>query len=138
MNHQRNDISGHQRVRACKELGIQKINCEIHNYNSEDEVLQDLIETNIRQRGDVGGSAKKIGIRIKELERIYSIKQGGDRFRAKENNFPLVSQQDIADKLGITVQTLRNYKKLTEMIPELEDLVDTGIVSNTTALAIVR
>ena len=50
----------------------------------------------------------------------------------------MVSQQDIADKLGITVQTLRNYKKLTEMIPELEDLVDTGIVSNTTALAIVR
>ena len=131
-------VSGHQRVRACKELGIQKINCEIHNYNSEDEVLQDLIETNIRQRGDVGGSAKKIGIRIKELERIYSIKQGGDRFRAKENNFPLVSQQDIADKLGITVQTLRNYKKLTEMIPELEELVDTGIVSNTTALAIVK
>ena len=138
MNHQRNDISGHQRVRACKELGIPKINCEIHNYNSDDEVLQDLIETNIRQRGDVGGSAKKVGIRIKELERIYSIKQGGDRFRAKENNFPLVSQQDIADKLGITVQTLRNYKKLTEMIPELSDLVDTGIVSKTTALAIVR
>lgn len=131
-------VSGHQRVRACKELGIPKINCEIHNYNSDDEVLQDLIETNIRQRGDVGGSAKKVGIRIKELERIYSIKQGGDRFRAKENNFPLVSQQDIADKLGITVQTLRNYKKLTEMIPELSDLVDTGIVSKTTALAIVK
>lgn len=100
--------------------------------------MRDLIETNIRQRGDVGGSAKKIGIRIKELERIYSIKQGGDRFRAKENNFPLVSQQDIANKLGITVKTLRNYKKLTEMVPELSDLVDTGIVSKTTALAIVR
>lgn len=139
MNHQRNDVSGHQRVRACKELGIQKINCEIHNYNSDDEVLQDLIETNIRQRGDVGGSSKKVGMRIKELERIYGIKQGGDRFIPKGNNFPhQTTQQDIANKLGITAKTLRNYKKLTEMVPELSDLVDTGIVSNTTALAIVR
>lgn len=132
-------VSGHQRVRACKELGIQKINCEIHNYNSDDEVLQDLIETNIRQRGDVGGSSKKVGMRIKELERIYRIKQGGDRSIPKGNNFPhQTTQQDIANKLGITVKTLRNYKKLTEMVPELSDLVDTGIVSNTTALAVVK
>lgn len=132
-------VSGHQRVRACKELEIQKINCEIHNYNSDDEVLQDLIETNIRQRGDVGGSSKKVGMRIKELERIYGIKQGGDRFIPKGNNFPhQTTQQDIANKLGITVKTLRNYKKLTEMVPELSDLVDTGIVSNTTALAVVK
>lgn len=102
-------------------------------------LLRDLIETNIRQRGDVGGSSKKVGMRIKELERIYRIKQGGDRSIPKGNNFPhQTTQQDIANKLGITVKTLRNYKKLTEMIPELEDLVDTGIVSNTTALAIVR
>ena len=93
-------VSGHQRVRACKELEIQKINCEIHNYNSDDEVLQDLIETNIRQRGDVGGSSKKVGMRIKELERIYGIKQGGDRFIPKGNNLPhQTTQQDIANKL---------------------------------------
>ena len=30
--------------------------------------------------------------------------------------------------IGISVDTLNNYKKLTEMIPELEELVDTGIV----------
>lgn len=70
MNHQRNDVSGYQRVRACKELGIPKINCEVRIYSSEDEVLRDLIETNIRRRGDVGGSTKQISMRIKELERI--------------------------------------------------------------------
>ena len=36
------------------------------------------------------------------------------------------------------MQTLQNYKKLTEMIPELEELVDTGITTPTTALAIMR
>jgi len=29
----------------------------------------------------------------------------------------------------MTRQSLQNYKKLTEMIPELEELVDTGIVT---------
>lgn len=39
--------------------------------------------------------------------------------------------------IGISVDTLNNYKKLTELIPELEDLVDTGIVTPTTALAMM-
>lgn len=30
--------------------------------------------------------------------------------------------------IGVSVDTLNNYKKLTELIPELEDLVDTGIL----------
>lgn len=37
--------------------------------------------------------------------------------------------------IGISVDTLNNYKKLTELIPELEELVDTGILAPTTALA---
>ena len=40
--------------------------------------------------------------------------------------------------IGISVDTLNNYKKLTELIPELEDLVDTGILAPTTALALVK
>lgn len=28
------------------------------------------------------------------------------------------------------MQTLQNYKKLAELIPELEDLVDTGILAD--------
>ena len=35
------------------------------------------------------------------------------------------------------VRTLQNYKLLAEMIPELSDLVDTGVVTKTTALAII-
>ena len=35
--------------------------------------------------GDVGGSAKKVGLRIKELERLYGIKNGGDR-KSEANN----------------------------------------------------
>ena len=130
-------VSGHQRVRACKELGIKTVMCDVHTYNSEDEILQDLLETNIRQRGDVGGSAKKVGLRIKELERIYGISKGNNQHSSLPNN-SVSSQEDLAKEIGISVDTLQNYKKLTEMIPELEELVDTGITTPTTALAIMR
>lgn len=92
----------------------------------------DKAETNIRQRGDVGGSAKKVGKRIKELERIYGIHQGNgsNQYEQKPNNSVIAkSQEDIAAQMGISVDTLQNYKMMAEMIPELEDLMDTGIVT---------
>lgn len=136
-------VSGHQRVRACKELGISTVMCDVHTYDNEDQIIQDLIETNVKQRGEVGGSAKKIGKRIKELERIYGISHGGNHGNqyqvAKPNNSDLAkSQEQLAKDLGISVDTLSNYKLLAEMIPELEDLLDTGIVTKTTALAMMK
>lgn len=80
------------------------------------------------------GSAKKVGARIKELERLYGVRNGsyGKQKILEPNNSGLKkSQEDIATLMGISVDTLQNYKKLTEMIPELEDLVDTGIVTKT-------
>ena len=40
--------------------------------------------------------------------------------------------------MGISVDTLQNYEMLADMIPELSDLVDTCIVTKTTALAMMR
>ena len=48
------------------------------------------------------------------------------------------TQADLAKQLGISVDTLNNYKTLTQMIPELEELVDTGIVSKSAALAVLK
>lgn len=98
-------------------------------------VAADLLETNILQRGDVGGSAKKVGKRIKELERIYGIKQGGSGFygnshvsniESTNNSETLKTQEQLATQMGNSVDKLQNYKLLADMIPELEDLVDTG------------
>ena len=137
-------VSGHQRVRAFKELSIPTIESEIRIYNSDDEVLLDLLESNIRRRGEIGGSAKKVGKRIKELERLYGIRngsaneKGNNRIGEPNNSVDQKSQSDLAAQMGISVDTLQNYKLLAEMIPELSDLVDTGIVTKTTALAIMK
>ena len=135
-------VSGHQRLQACLELEIPEVPCEIRHYESDDQIEKELIEINVRQRGDIGGSPVKIGRRIRALERFYGIRNGGKRGNQytlpEQNNFALAKQSELAKNFAMTNQTLRNYKKLTELIPEIEELVDTGIVNITTAIAIVK
>lgn len=130
-------ISGHQRVRACKFLGIEEIEAEVRIVDTDDEILKQLIETNIRQRGIGNTNPVKFGRCLKELDRIYGVYQG-NHIGENPNNSDSKTQQQIAESLNISVDTYRNYEKLTEMIPEIQDLVETGIVTPTTARAIVK
>ena len=113
-------VSGHQRVRACKELGIKEIPVEERHFDSEDERLKQLIEVNIRQRGIGNANPVKFGRCIAELERIYGIKNGGDR-KSDGTKFPLKTQEDLAEELDMSAKQLRKYKSLTALIPELQD-----------------
>ena len=72
---------------------------------------------------------------IVELERIKGIKNGGDR-KSDSNNFNLITQKDLAEQLDVSQQQLQNYKKLLNLIPELQNLVSTGALSATTAYKI--
>ncbi len=120
-------VSGHQRVRAAKELGLSTIMVDIRKYENDDKVLKDLIETNIRQRGIGNPNPVKLGRCIKELERIYGVREGSanqkgnNRIGEPKVSDDQLTQSDIAEMIGISVDTLNNYKKLTELIPELED-----------------
>ena len=127
-----------------RELGIRSVMCDVHTYNNDDEILQDLLETNIRQRGNVGGSSKKVGMRLRELDRIYGIEHGGQRgnqyqeAKPKNSVLPQKTQEDLAKENNMSVDTYQNYKTLTDMIPELDNLEKTGIVTKSTALAIMK
>lgn len=128
-------VSGHQRVRACKELGIDEVLANTKHYDNDDAVLKDLIETNVRQRGSIGGSDIKLGNRIRELERIYGIKHGNNQHNEDRNNVP--TQQDLAKQLGISERTLRNAKALTSLPIEIQDLVEQGTISPSTASRLI-
>lgn len=147
-------VSGHQRTKACRELGILAIPCRITHYpdidpqtknSKEDQILEDLICTNIMQRGVGNVNPMKLARCIVELERIYEIEHGGDRGNqhsrkeAKSNNFTLAkTQEDIAQELGITKQQLHNYKKLLTLIPELQYMVEEQDLKATTATLIAK
>lgn len=57
-------------------------------------------------------------------------------FRKIKEEKELLEEQ--VKKLELSNQNMQNYKKLTKMIPELEELVDTGVVTSSTALAIMK
>ena len=140
-------VSGHQRVRACKTLGIEEVDAEVRIIDSEDEVLKQLIETNIRQRGIGNTNPVKFGRCIKELERIRGVRDGSaggtgaNQYTSEldpNNSGEATTQEDLASQLGISTDTLRNYKQLADAIPEIQTLVETGIVTPTTARAIIK
>lgn len=131
-------VSGHQRTRACIEENIEYVMCDIRIYDNEDDVIKDLIETNVRQRGDVSSSSLKMGRIIKELERIYDIKNGGDRkSQPTLSEVKKVTQKDLAEQLGMSVDTYQNDKKLLELIPELQELLLEGKLTTSVASRIL-
>lgn len=77
-------------------------------------------DTIIRQRGIGNPNPIKLGRCIRELERIYGIKEGRPE---KLPEVSEVNQSDIAEMIGISVDTLQNYKKRTELVPELQELL---------------
>ena len=98
--------------------------------------LNDVIETNIRQRGIGNPNPVKLGRCIKELERIYGVREGSaGKSEPKLSDGNIFNQSDIAEMIGISVDTLNNYKKLTELILELEELLDTGVVTKRRVLS---
>ena len=89
---------------------------------------------------------KKLGRCFHFLNDWYGFHQGNGSNQHKQNEkvFNIAqsdepsTQKELAQSYGITQQTMNNYMRMASMIPELEDLVDTGIVTNTTTLASVR
>lgn len=109
---------------------------EMRSYDSEDKIIKDLLETNIRQRGDIGGSDLKLGRRIKELERIYGVKQGRPS-KNSSNGTTKMTDQDIADMNGIDINTLKRAKSLTALPIEIQDLIEQGNISPSTASRLI-
>lgn len=138
-------ISGHQRVRACKELGINEIWAEVKPYKmgiDDYMILKELIETNLRQRGIGNTNQRKMGLCIKELEKFYGIRQGSAgkcEKNIERHNVTPKTENELLKSLGINLdrKTIMRYKKLTETIPELDKLISDGVVSQTTALSIM-
>lgn len=130
-------VSGHQRVRAAIELGIKKVAVEIRHFDSEDEILKQLIETNIRQRGIGNTNAVKLGRCLKELDRIYGFQKGNNQHTDSLVQNAPSSQKELADGMGISIDAYKRYESLTNLIPEIADMVDNGITM-TSAVAIAR
>lgn len=135
-------VSGHQRIRAAKAVGLLKVAVEIRHYDDDDKVLKDLIETNIMQRGIGNTNPIKLAKCIVELERIEGIRNGsanekGNNRVGDGHNVGDKTQSDLAEQLKMSQKQLSRYKKLLDLIPELQSAVEDGKISATNASAIL-
>ncbi len=140
-------VSGHQRIRACNVLGIDEVSYKMIQYENEEKEVKDLIESNLRQRVLGNTNSVKLGRCFIFLNKYYGFERGGNGSNQYEQKVKLLTianpnipsnQIELADSYNITRQTMNNYMRMASMIPELEDLVDTGIVTKDTALAIIK
>lgn len=139
--HKKIIISGHQRVRACLELGIKKIPYTYKHYKSEDEMLLALIESNIIQRGIGNANPLKLGRCLNELDRIYGIKRGNNQHSNPNNldsNILKRSKKDIANALELSQETLTNYQKLTHLDDALQEMLLNNKLSPTNGIKIAK
>lgn len=70
-----------------------------------------------------------------ELERIKGIQNGGSRGNqykvADGDNLNLATQKYLAEELNISQRQLADYKKLTNLIPELQQMIENGSMKAT-------
>jgi len=142
-------VAGHQRKAAGLEVGLEVAPCVVRTYTDHDGraradwIIKDLIESNVRQRGDVGGSELKAVRRVDELRRIYNITHGGarrgDNFKSADcalENQPR-KLEDVCCCAGTDITTYRRYKHLTDLSPEIQQLLEDGEINVTLANEIV-
>ena len=119
-------VAGHRRTRACKLAGLETVRAEIREM-SRDEAIIMMVDSNL-QRSVILPSEKAMAYKM----RLEAMKRLPGR-PSKENGAPvehhLVGQKSrdiLAAEVGESKDQVRRYIRLTELIPELVDLVDEG------------
>lgn len=142
-------ISGHQRYRAYQELGKDTIPCNVLDKKLTDDDLEYiLIMENLTSRNASKGSNKiKLGRCIDKICEYCNLANGNNQYTQKRvgNNFLPIeiksfkSKQELADAFNITPRTLNDYQNLaTNGIDELETVVKSGKINDTTAIKVAR
>lgn len=114
-------ISGHRRKRASELAGYSTLRCDIVEMTDEEAIVR-MVESNY-QRTRLLPSELAFAYKM----RLDAIKRQGKRTDLVEDeNGGKESVQVISEQSGDSQSQIRRYIRLTELIPELLDLVDTG------------
>ena len=126
-------ISGHRRLYAVKEIGLEKIPAIVKNYD-DDEAILAMVDSNLQRE------------EILPSEKAFAYKMRYDAMRRKagrpsKNNSSRVGrnfQTDIvlAEEVGESRGQLHRYLRITELIPPLLDLVDKKALALATAVEV--
>ena len=117
-------ISGHRRKKACELAGLETLKCEVKEL-TRDEAIIVMVESNL-QRSTILPSEKAFAYKM----RLEAMNRQAGR-PSKDNLTPVVSDLDATrtnEKLGKEVgesrEQIRRYIRLTELVPEILQMVD--------------
>ena len=115
-------ISGHRRKRGCEMAGLQTMPVIIRNLDDDAAVLV-MVDSNI-QREELLPSERAFAYRMK-LEAIERVKGRPKKVGQVVPDFQgKRSTEIVADGTGESYKQVQRYIRLTELIPELLDMVD--------------
>lgn len=116
-------ISGHRRKKACELAGLDTLKCEVKEF-SRDEAIIVMVESNL-QRTTILPSEKAFAYKMR-LEAMN--RQGkrtdltcspmGNKLQGKK------SSDELAEKVGESKNQIFRYIRLTELVPEILQMVD--------------
>lgn len=112
-------ISGHRRMHAAKILGLAMIPAIVREL-SDDEAIVYMVDSNI-QREELLPSEKAFAFKMK-MEAMKRQGKRGDL--TSDHNGPKLAAWLIGENNGISGTQVKRYIRLTELIPELLDMVD--------------
>ena len=118
-------ISGHRRKRACELAGFETLRCEVVDL-TRDEATILMVESNF-QRSQILPSEKAFAYKM----RNEAIKRQGERtdLTSSPLGIKLNGKQSldvISEECGDSRNQIHRYIRLTNLVPELLDLVDEG------------
>lgn len=118
-------ISGHRRMRACELAGLETLRSEVVDM-SRDEATIFMVESNF-QRTQILPSEKAFAYKM----RLDAMKRLPGR-PTKNNLVPVgqnYSREELSRQTNESQTQIQRYIRLTELIPELLDLVDEGQIA---------
>ena len=119
-------VSGHRRKKACEIAGLSTVKADVREM-SRDEAIILMVESNL-QRSTILPSEKAFSYKM----RLEAMKRQG--MRTDLTSVPLAqksktSREMLGDAVGESQDNVRRYIRLTELIPDLLDLVDDGKIA---------
>lgn len=120
-------VSGHRRKKACEIAGLSYVKADVREM-SRDEAIILMVESNL-QRSVILPSEKAFSYKM----RLEALKRQGKRLDLTScpvgTKLGERSNQQVGDEVGDSSRQVARYIRLTELVPDLLDLVDEGKIA---------
>ena len=117
-------ISGHRRKKACELAGLETLKCEVKDL-SRDEAIIVMVESNL-QRSTILPSEKAFAYKMRlEAMKRQAGRPTKDNYSPMGNNLEFATSSDeLAEKVGESKNQIFRFIRLTELVPEILQMVD--------------